>query len=293
MHSLNLSGFNFYINFSELEIGRKIGEGGFGRVHIGLWNKKEVAIKIFSSKEKINMKNVLNKFIKEINIISNLRHPNIVLYIGSSVHKDSYYMITENIAKGSLFDYIHNKNNILNEKTQIRIAYQIAIAMRYLHAKNITHCDMKSSNILLNDDFIIKLSDFGLSRMVNILNLNEVKGKFGTIHWMPPEIMRAKKYEEASDVFSYGMILWEMMTGKIPYHDLEQNQIVALVADCGKIVEVPRDGNIALQKLIKNCLFYQPEKRSTFEAIVKFLEKVYTRITTHDYVSDEIIQFLT
>jgi serine/threonine protein kinase len=293
LHSLNLSGFNFYIEYSQLQIIKKIGEGGFGMVFLGTWNEKEVAIKKFTLKEKLNIKNILNKFIREINIISNLRHPNIVLYMGVSFHENNYYMITEYIPNGNLFEFLHNKNkNIIDEKLQVKIAYEIAIAMKYLHGRNITHCDMKSSNILLDENFTVKISDFGLSRMVNILNISETKGKFGTTHWMPPEIMKAKKYEEASDVFSYGMIVWEMMTGKVPYYGLAPNQIVGLVADCRKIVEIPKEGNSALRKLVKNCLQYVPDKRPSFEEIIVYLDKVMDFMNNHDYIMDEIYQYV-
>ena len=296
LHSLNLSGFNFYIPFDEIKIFKKIGEGGFGQVFLGLWNQKTVAIKKFTPKEKINIKNILNKFIREINIISNLRHPNIVLYIGASLNGNNYYMVTEHIPNGNLFEFLHNSNdNIskrIDDKLQIQIAYEIAIAMKYLHSRNITHCDMKSSNILLDENYHVKISDFGLSRMVNILNINEIKGKFGTTHWMPPEIMKAKKYEEASDVFSYGMILWEMMTGKVPYYGMAPNQIIGLVADCRKIVEVPKENTHPLGKLIRNCLMYFPEKRPTFEEIIKYLDKVNSFYKEHDFITEEIIDYI-
>lgn len=296
LHSLNLSGFNFYIDFSELNIKRKIGEGGFGQVFLGVWNEKEVAIKQFIPKEKINIKNILNKFIKEINVISNLRHPNIVLYIGASLNNDKYYMITEHISNGNLFEFLHNSKKKLfgrlSDNLMMQIAYEIAIAMSYLHSRNITHCDLKSSNILLDQNYHVKISDFGLSRMVNILSLNETKGKFGTTHWMPPEIMKGKRYEEASDVFSYGMILWEMLTGKVPYYGMNPNQIIGLVTDCKKIVEVPKVGNYAMRKLIKSCISYFPEKRPSFDRIIKFLDKVNTFYKNHDFVTEEIIDYI-
>ena len=296
LHSLNLSGFNFYIDFNELIIKKKIGEGGFGQVFLGVWNEKEVAIKQFIPKEKINIKNILNKFIKEINVISNLRHPNIVLYIGASLNNNKYYMITEHISNGNLFEFLHNSKKKpfgkLSDNLMLQIAYEIAIAMSYLHSRNITHCDLKSSNILLDQNYHVKISDFGLSRMVNILSLNETKGKFGTTHWMPPEIMKAKRYEEASDVFSYGMILWEMLTGKVPYYGMNPNQIIGLVADCKKIVEVPKVGNYAMRKLIKSCISYFPEKRPSFERIIKFLDKVNAFYKNHDFVTEEIIDYI-
>ena len=100
-------------------------------------------------KEKHHIKYSLNKFVKEINIISNLRHPNIVLYIGASINKNEYYMVSEYISKGSLFDYLHVQKYKLTELHQLNIAYEVAVALRYLHSRKITHCDLKSSNILI------------------------------------------------------------------------------------------------------------------------------------------------
>jgi len=251
-----------------------------------------VAVKKFNTKERQNTKISLNKFIKEINIISNLRHPNVVLYIGASINKSEYYMISEFIPRGSLFDYIHVQKNKLSESEQLSIAYETAIALRYLHSRKICHCDMKSSNILLDENMKIKVSDFGLSRLKNIFSGNENKGRIGTSHWMPPEIMKAQKYEESSDVFSYGMIMWEIITNEIPYYGLTPNQIIGLVGDCRKIVEVPKFGNPALTKLIKNCLIYEPERRPNFDHIIKYLDGVIKKSSNHDYLTEQLASFV-
>ncbi len=201
-------------------------------------------------------------------------------------------MISEFIPKGSLFDYLHVNKMRLTETEQLNIAYEVAIAIRYLHSRKINHCDLKSSNILLDENMKIKVSDFGLSRLKTIFSLSENKGRIGTSHWMPPEIMKAQKYEESADVYSYGMIVWEMMTGEIPYYGFTPNQIIGLVADCKKIVEVPKEGNSALRKLIKNCLIYEPQRRPNFEDIIKFLDGVLQKTSNEDQISDDITAFV-
>lgn len=308
---MNLTGFNFFIDFKELKFVQKIGEGGeihlynninlslfifqilgFGQVYLGIWNGKYIAIKKFNIKERHHVKYSLNKFVKEINIISNLRHPNIVLYIGASINNNEYYMISEYICKGSLFDYLHVQKHKITESEQLSIAYEVAIALRYLHSRKITHCDLKSSNLLVLENMKIKVSDFGLSRLKNIFSVSENKGRIGTSHWMPPEIMKAKKYEESSDVYSYGMILWELITGDIPYYGMTPNQIIGLVADFGKIVEVPKEGNLALRNLIKNCLIYEPERRPNLDHIIKYLDKVISKTKSDDILMQEIENFI-
>lgn len=332
LHSLNLSGLNFFINFSELSFIKQIGEGGknliysilgFGQVYLGLWNGKYIAIKKFYLKDKFgnninfNLKNSLNKFIKEILIISNLRHPNITLYIGSSINyltnnslKNEYYMITEYIGKGSLFDHLHVLKLKLTNIEILNIAYEIAIALKYLHSRDILHCDLKSSNILIDNNSKIKVSDFGLSKLYNVLkNDYEGKGRIGTPHWMPPEVMLGKPYTKESDVFSYGMIIWEMIYGEIPYYGLTPNQIIGIVGDYKKIVEVKdlNSGNnilISLKLLVKRCLNYDFDKRPNFDEVIKYLYLIKQKTISHskflfkiflylDFISDEILDFIS
>lgn len=215
-------------------------------------------------------------------------------------------MISEYIPKGSLFDFLHVKKNTLSETEQLMIAYEIAIAVKYLHSRKILHCDLKSSNILIDDNWKMKISDFGLSRIKNILNLQENKGRIGTPHWMAPEIMKGLKYEEGSDVFSYGkiyvykgMILWEMVTGEIPYNGLAGFQIIGIVADCRKIVDVPKNCNSTIQKIIKLCIAYEIRDRITFDVIIENLEKSIKKLQNHgisliilDFIKDEIYNFV-
>ena len=317
--SLNLNGLNYFINFDEIKKDKiKIGQGGFGEIYLGNWQGKKVAIKKLTL---INLRvgdNNLSKFINEINIISSLRHPNIVLYMGASVDKDNYYMITEYLPNGTLFDLLHNNNNtnsnnnnknnnnnygeninnnslistnnnsinnfdnysknsfFLNDSMKIKIALQIAFVIKYLHSRKIVHCDLKSPNILIDKNYNIKLGDFGLSRFIG-KNSENIKGKIGTPHWMAPEILLGGKYEYHSDIFSYGMILWEILTGDIPYNNIDPKKIENLITNEKNIVKVPDYGNLILRKLCKSCINYEPEKRPSIDEILKELKNIYDK----------------
>jgi serine/threonine protein kinase len=160
------------------------------------------------------MKKKTADFIKEVDVISNLRHPNIVLYMGICINHSQYLMITEYLDRGSLFDLLHKKNTKLKDDTLIDICQDLALGLNYLHGQRIMHCDLKSSNILIDANYNIKLCDFGLSRVKSKLQsaTDGNKGLVGTPHWSAPEILRGKRYTEQSDVYSYGMVVWEMVT---------------------------------------------------------------------------------
>jgi serine/threonine protein kinase len=256
-----------------------------------MWHGKKVAVKKLTVKNSKFMDN-LNKFINEINIISSLRHPNIVLYMGASIERDNYYMITEYLPKGSLFDYIHRDKGKITEREQIIIAYEIAVALKYLHSRNIIHCDLKSSNILIDDNWKIKIGDFGLSRFFNLLNPEENRGRIGTPHWMAPEVLKGEKYEHSADIFSFGMILWEILSLEIPYYGVNPYQVISLVADQRKIVQVPKEGHNVLINLIENCLMYESSKRPNLDQIVETLEKLKNTNKIFDKHMDQIFEYL-
>ena len=325
--SLNLNGLNYFINFDEIKKDKiKIGEGGFGEIYLGNWQGKKVAIKKLTLKNLRVGDNNLSKFINEINIISSLRHPNIVLYMGASVDKENYYMISEYLPNGTLFDLLHNNNNTnsnnnnkknnnygeninnnslistnnnsinnnnnffnfnnfdnysknsfyLNDSNKIKIALQIALVIKYLHSRKIVHCDLKSPNILIDKNYNIKLGDFGLSRFIG-KNSENIKGKIGTPHWMAPEILLGGKYEYHSDIFSYGMILWEILTGDIPYNNIDPKKIENLITNEKNIVKVPDYGNLILRKLCKKCINYDPQKRPNINEILRELKNIYDK----------------
>jgi serine/threonine protein kinase len=280
---------NYFINYDEFSLKIKVGEGGFGEVFLGFWHGKKIAVKKLTVKNSKFMDN-LNKFINEINIISSLRHPNIVLYMGASIEKDNYYMITEYLPRGSLFDYIHRDRGKITEREQINIAYEIAVALKYLHSRNVIHCDLKSSNILIDDNWKIKIGDFGLSRFLK-KELEGNSGRIGTPHWMAPEILKGKKYEHSADIFSFGMIMWEILSLEIPYYGINPYQVISLVADQRKIVQVPKEGHPEIRKLIKQCIEYDSSKRPKLDDIVEILEKLKNNNKT-DYHLGEIYDYL-
>lgn len=129
--------------------------------------------------------------------------------LGMFICNNDYAIVMEYMEGGSLFDYLHIKGYKLTESKIVQICRHVAIAMCYLHSKDIVHCDLKSSNLLLDRYWKIKISDFGLSRIIDPnTNKQQRSTRLGTPQWMAPEVMRGEKYQPACDVYSFGMILW-------------------------------------------------------------------------------------
>lgn len=138
-------------------------------------------------------------------------------------------MVTEFLSGGSLFDALHKQGKKFNEEQIFYMLKDIALGMSYLHGKNVLHCDLKSSNVLIDENWNVKLCDFGLSRIKNTKKNKKNNIRVGTPHWMAPEILKGEKYECESDVYSFGIILWELLAEQIPYKDLSTAEIIKLV----------------------------------------------------------------
>ena len=106
-----------------------------------------------------------------------------------------------------MFDHLHNKHTILDDDRMLYIVEDLVLGLNYLHSRKVLHCDLKSSNVLIDSNWNVKLCDFGLSRIRKFDKRAQV-GRVGTPHWMAPEILRGGEYEEYSDIYSFGMILW-------------------------------------------------------------------------------------
>eukprot|EP01016_Furgasonia_blochmanni_P029901 TRINITY_DN3127_c0_g1_i1.p1 TRINITY_DN3127_c0_g1~~TRINITY_DN3127_c0_g1_i1.p1 ORF type:complete len:881 (+),score=200.72 TRINITY_DN3127_c0_g1_i1:144-2786(+) len=285
----------FIIKYEELEFEKKVGEGGYGEVYKGVWLGQEVAIKQYGKRHTRHHTKKTEDFMKEVNVLSNLRHPNIVLYMGVCVNYTKCLMITEYLELGSLFDVLHKLNTKLSEDKMLNICEDIALGMTYLHGRKILHCDLKSSNILIDSNWNIKLCDFGLSTVKSRIDKRKKKkyGRIGTPHWMAPEILREEKYDESSDVYSYGMVLWEMVTCVVPYKGYSVWQIIASVGYDNKQVEIPKKGNKLILEIIRLCLNYEREKRPTFKQILEMLQNRNKEQDSKAYLLNQLELFFS
>eukprot|EP00026_Physarum_polycephalum_P004779 Phypoly_transcript_04803.p1 GENE.Phypoly_transcript_04803~~Phypoly_transcript_04803.p1 ORF type:complete len:607 (+),score=85.69 Phypoly_transcript_04803:161-1981(+) len=270
-HSYFASKFPWEIPHDELLIEAKIGEGNFGVVNKGKWHGTPVAIKRL--KQQALNEEVMEDYKKELAILAKLRHPNIVLLIGASTSPDNLYIVTEYLPEGTVYHLIHKQKPPKKFSTQgvVQLALQVARGMAYLHHNKIIHRDLKSLNLLLDDNYVCKLCDFGLSCLLP--REGKVREQVGSPLWMAPEILNDTEYSEKVDQYSFAICLWEVVTNQLPFEELTINQLVRAI-NAGTRPEIPSTVDPQLASIIKRCWYPDPSKRPPFTEIVEELEKI-------------------
>ena len=254
--------------------GPKIGEGGFGTVYEGTESGQPVALKqLTGSNARIH-----ENFRKELDMMCGLRHPNIVLLLGAVIQPDQLCFVMELCKGGSLVSLL--KHRELNVSEVVFIAKQIALAMNWLHSRSppILHLDLKPANILLADlhSLHVKVSDFGLARP----SKPDSKAIVGTRRFMAPEMMRKLPVTEKADVYSFGVLLWEIYTGKKPFQQFKTIKTQQEKKEFGDAVwngarpPISLTAPPLLGNLIHRCWSTDPSKRPSFSEIIQWLDRV-------------------
>jgi serine/threonine protein kinase len=259
------------IPYSHLTFGRKLGNGGFGEVFLGEWRHTEVAIK------KLRMKDMspetLAAFKNEAGIMARLNSPHTVRLYGITLSPE-YTLVMEYLPKGSLYDVLSTEK-ALPWSTRSQIALDMSIGLAFLHTENILHQDLKSLNVLLDNQYRAKLADFGLSKikLESSRTTSVSVQSVGTLPWKAPELLeRGPKYNAACDMYSLGMTLWELSSGKLPFADAQDNgQIMAWVLR-GLQETIPPETPEDLKATIQACWSLVPTRRPTATQVVSALK---------------------
>lgn len=258
-----------------------IGHGEYGKVYkTRLYSSTDVAVKIFDN-NKIKNQTIVN-IMEEAELLLSLRFPNIILCMGWCMHSNLLMLVFEYMNQGSLFKVLHQERIQLSLSVKLDILRKIANGMNHLHSRDILHCDLKSSNILLADDFqTVKVCDLGMSFLKN--KLRKKNNKWNSLsHYSAPEILRGEKFENAADVYSFGMIIWEMLTGSKPYQDIPKSHLVGIVGyDSNHKLELDSSQyeSTSLYRLMLRTLDRDPKKRPTFKEISRKLDKIVEKRT--------------
>lgn len=199
-----------------------------------------------------------------------LRHPNVLLFMGACYSHERLAIVTEFLPRGSLFKILHKSNQQLDIRRRLRMALDVARGMNYLHRRNppIVHMDLKSSNLLVDKNWNVKVGDFGLSKLKHATFLTAKSGG-GTPQWMAPEVLRNERSNEKSDVFSFGVILWELMTISIPWANLNTLQVVGVVGFMERRLDIAEGLDPRISSVISDSWQSKPELRPSFENIIQ------------------------
>ncbi|KAK2632493.1 hypothetical protein EUGRSUZ_L01483 [Eucalyptus grandis] len=249
------------------------GSGSYGEVFCATWSGMEVAVKKFFDQHLTGA--ALDMFKREVQIIRRLRHPNVVLFMGAVAHPPHLSIITEFVPRGSLYSIIHHPHCPIDEKRRIKMALDVARGMNYLHTSvpTIVHRDLKSPNLLVDEDWNVKVCDFGLSRLKHNTFLSS-KSTAGTAEWMAPEVLRNKPANEKCDIFSFGVILWELATLRIPWSGMNSMQVVGAVGYENRRLEIPNEVDPLVGKIICDCWQTEPNLRPSFAELAGALESL-------------------
>ncbi|KAH0728156.1 hypothetical protein KY284_004021 [Solanum tuberosum] len=262
---------DYEILWEDMTIGEQIGQGSCGTVYHGLWFGSDVAVKVFSKQEYSD--DVIYSFRQEVSLMKRLRHPNILLFMGAVTSPQRLCIVTEFLPRGSLFRLLQRNASKLEWRRRIHMALDIARGMNYLHHFNppIVHRDLKSSNLLVDKNWTVKVGDFGLSRLKHETYLTTKNGK-GTPQWMAPEVLRNEPSDEKADIYSFGVILWELATEKIPWDNLNSMQVIGAVGFMNQRLDIPKNVDPQWVSIIESCWHSEPQLRPTFLELVDKLK---------------------
>ncbi|KAJ0038474.1 hypothetical protein Pint_23581 [Pistacia integerrima] len=277
---------------SELDFSNSaiIGKGSFGEILKACWRGTPVAIKrILPSLSDDRL--VIQDFRHEVNLLVKLRHPNIVQFLGAVTEKKPLMLITEFLRGGDLHKYLKEKG-ALSPSTAVNFAMDIARGMAYLHNEPnvIIHRDLKPRNVLLVNSSAdhLKVGDFGLSKLIKVQNSHDVykmTGETGSYRYMAPEVFKHRKYDKKVDVFSFGMILYEMLEGEPPLSHFEPYEAAKYVAEGRRPICRAKGYIPELRDLTERCWDADMNLRPSFLEILKKLEKIKETLPTDHHWS--------
>ena len=293
------------IDHKEINIMNKVGEGGSGVIYRGKYHGTTVAVKQLHG-DHLSTSD-LNEFYEEGEVAFNLRFKHVVQFFGIT-QSAPYYIVMEYMKKGSLTNFLAKEENKLTCERKLKLALCTARGLAFLHLKGIVHRDMKSLNVLVGENNEVKISDFGLAKVKQSTRTTfkskttepkseKSDGKLGTVHWKAPELFKlGGKHTTASDVYSLGIVLWEISTCKIPFLEAEDEiQIAAHVASGDRLSLDNENTPSYYNDIIVKCWAQNASDRPTASQVVDDLKEALLRykgksLSTSSLKNEEYIQ---
>uniref|UniRef100_H2YJW0 Tyrosine-protein kinase n=1 Tax=Ciona savignyi TaxID=51511 RepID=H2YJW0_CIOSA len=259
------------IDKKDLKLGAILGKGDFGDVYEGTFKEQKVAVKSVKDRSK-----AAQTFLAEASVMTNnkLHHKNLIQLLGvvipRSMSNDPIYVVLEFMTKGSLLEYLRSRGRAMVTSNDLwKFAKDIAQGMEYLEKKQLVHRDLAARNILISEDCTAKVSDFGLARDASF---NLQGGKF-PVKWTAPEALKEGKFSNKSDVWSYGITLWEMWSfGRVPYPRVPLKDLLSKV-QAGYRMDCPEKCEKVIYQLMLKCWLKDVSERLSFAQIVLELDR--------------------
>ncbi|PIA43961.1 hypothetical protein AQUCO_01800191v1 [Aquilegia coerulea] len=261
------------IDLRKLNMGMAFAQGAFGKLYKGTYNGEDVAIKILERPENSPEKAQLmeQQFQQEVMMLATLKHPNIVRFIGGCRKPMVWCIVTEYAKGGSVRQFLQRRQNrSVPLKLAVKQALDVARGMAYVHGLGFIHRDLKSDNLLIFGDKSIKIADFGVARIE--VQTEGMTPETGTYRWMAPEMIQHRPYTQKVDVYSFGIVLWELITGMLPFQNMTAVQAAFAVVNKGVRPIIPNDCLPVLNEIMTRCWDANPEVRPPFSEVVRMLE---------------------
>ncbi|RLV88823.1 hypothetical protein DV515_00015244 [Chloebia gouldiae] len=251
------------LNLKHLTLGDRIGQGEFGDVLQGEYLGQRVAVK------NIKCDVTAQAFLAETAAMTKVRHKNLVCLLGVILH-NGLYIVMEFMSKGNLVNFLRTRGRALVPTQQLLLfALDVAQGMDYLESKKLVHRDLAARNILISEENVAKVSDFGLARV----NPKGADATLLPVKWTAPEALKHNKFSSKSDVWSYGILLWETFSfGRAPYPKLALKEVTELLEQ-GYRMDAPEGCPPTVYALMKSCWELEPGKRPSFKKLAEKLQK--------------------
>lgn len=275
------------IPWEELSLDHKLGEGGFGEVYKGKWKGIDVAIKV--PRLGALAEDFKNDFEQETQTMWTCQFTNVLRLIGVCKENDRYAMIIELMSGGSLYDRLHTERTTFSEKQKWDIAVRLAQGLTDLHERGVIHCVLTSKNALLDTHGRVRISDHGLLRLRKAAMVIQYPEE--SVRWRAPECLDStEQVTDRSDSYSYGMILWEILTGQVPFHEEPYEMTVMELVEAGEREKIPEDCHPIWKEIIEACWDEIPMNRPSMAEILDRLKAVRPQLPRSIWLPAEDLQ---
>ncbi|XP_013406670.1 Abelson tyrosine-protein kinase 2 isoform X2 [Lingula anatina] len=274
------------IERTEIQMKHRLGGGQYGDVYEGVWKKYGKIVAVKTLKEDTM---ALKDFLEEAAIMKEMKHENLVQLLGVCTREPPFYIVTEFMPNGNLLDFLRNSSQeSLGPTVLLYMATQIASGMAYLEDKPFIHRDLAARNCLVGENHLVKVADFGLARLMKDDTYQAHAGAKFPIKWTAPEGLAYNTFSTKSDVWAFGVLLWELATyGMSPYPGVDLSEVYHLL-ERGYRMERPQGCPENIYLLMRKCWQWEASERPTFREIKEDLDNMFQNSSIGEEVEKEL-----